>query len=36
MGQKKKYCPEFSQVNISFAKIVNPRYIGIIREAVQM
>jgi hypothetical protein len=36
MGQKRKYCPELTWVNIFFAKIINAKYIGIIREAVKL
>jgi hypothetical protein len=35
MGQKKKYCPDFTRVFILFAKIINRRYLGIIGEAVK-
>jgi hypothetical protein len=35
MRQKKKY-PELTWVNIFFAKIINLRYLRIIREAVKL
>jgi hypothetical protein len=38
MGWKKKYCSELTRVNIYFffAKIINPRYLGIIRVGVKV
>jgi hypothetical protein len=37
MGLKKKnYCSELTWVNIFFAKIINPRYLRIIREVVNV
>jgi hypothetical protein len=35
MGWKKKYCPKLTRVNIFLTKIINSRYLGIIREAVK-